>query len=60
MEGRTFHRLAMIIALTEIFLSEYILSMYLVGVGDGFGVGCFEDTQHSRRCISKKNFSKDI
>ena len=45
MEGRTFHRLAMIIALTEIFLSFYILKMCFVGVGDGFGVGCFEDTR---------------
>ena len=47
MEGRTFHRLAMIIALTEIFLSFYILkmSMCLVGVGDGVGAGCFEDTR---------------
>ena len=45
MEGRTFHRLAMIIALTEIFLTFYILKMCLVGVGDGVGAGCFEDTR---------------
>ena len=48
MEGRTFHRLAMIIALTEIFLSFYILKMCMcfVGVGDVVvGAGCFEDTR---------------
>ena len=48
MEGRTFHRLAMIIALTEIFLSFYILKMCLVGCLVWFGLvgaGCFEDTR---------------